>query len=209
MERLLLGGAVSESDAVARASAVLNAGGIAALPAEGLYGFHVRPDRPAALERLGVLKPREGRRGWIGLIADSTALARYAGAISPRADALVLEYWPGPLTLVVAASPAVPTALRGDDGTVALRCPGSGILRAIIRNCGGLLISTSANAPGAPPPARPEDVPVAGIDLILDGGPLSGLPSTIVRIEGDQIRVVRTGAIPLGEGTLDGPESAS
>ncbi len=198
MERILLGGA--DSNAVARAAAVLDAGGIAVLPAEGLYGYHVRPDRPVALERLDALKPREGRRGWIGLIADPGALALYASPVPPRAQALALEYWPGPLTIVVAASSAVPASLQGENGTVALRCPGSDLLRAIVRSCGGLLISTSANAPGAPPPARPEDVPLAGIDLILDGGPLSGVPSTIVRVTGDELRILREGAIRLGEG---------
>lgn len=184
-----------------RAVAVIGAGGLAVLPAEGLYGFHVRPDRPAALERLRALKPREEGRGWIGLLDEPGALQRFAAAPAHRAVALAQEFWPGALTLVVAASPEVPVALWAADGSVALRCPGSDFLRAIARASDGFLISTSANAPGAPPPARIEDLVAAKVDLIVDAGPLSGVPSTIVRVSGDDVRMLREGAVILRGGT--------
>jgi L-threonylcarbamoyladenylate synthase len=193
---------------VSRAASVLNAGGVAVLPAEGLYGIHVRPDRADALDRLARLKPRDGRSGWIGLVAVPEALADYA---KPPAGAVALAraHWPGALTLVVRASSAVPPPLVARDGTVALRCPGSDFLRAVTRACGGLLLTTSANAPGERPPSRPEEIALEGIDLLVDQGPLSGVPSTIVRVDGEAIQVLREGAVRIGEGPLDGPGTGS
>lgn len=195
--------------AAARAAAVLNAGGIAILPAEGLYGLHARPDLPAALDRLREIKPRESGRGWIGLIAAAEDLARYAAPPIDRAESLARRHWPGPLTLVVPASPRAPRSLVADDGTVALRCPGSEFLRRVARASGGILLSTSANAPGAPAPASPERLREEAVDLLVDAGPLPGIPSTVVRVEGDDVRVLREGAVRLGEAPLDGPGSRS
>ncbi|HKW50706.1 MAG TPA: Sua5/YciO/YrdC/YwlC family protein, partial [Candidatus Eisenbacteria bacterium] len=158
MERILLAAGGSWNEAAARAAAVLDRDGIAVLAAEGVYGLHVRPDRPRALERLLALKPRAKDRGWIGLIAEPDSLARYAATVSARAQALAREHWPGALTIVVPASLLVPASLRAADGSAALRCPGSALLREVTRACGGLLISTSANEPGSPAPARAGDV---------------------------------------------------
>jgi L-threonylcarbamoyladenylate synthase len=197
VERILLPAGGSWAEAAARAAAVLDQDGIAVLPAEGVYGLHVRPDRPRALERLLKLKPRAKDRGWIGLIAEPDSLARYAAPASPRALSLAHDYWPGALTMVVPASPLVPASLQAADGTAALRCPGSELLRAVARACGGLLLSTSANEPGSPAPARAEDVGLTDVDLLVDQGPLSGEPSTIVRVEGDIVRLVRAGSVSI------------
>ena len=127
--------------------------------------------------------------------AEPDALATYSAPVSTRAQSLAQEHWPGALTLVVPASSLVPASLRASDGTAALRCPGSELLRAVARASGGLLLSTSANAPGAQAPARIEEVGLTDIDLWIDQGPLSGAPSTIVRVEGDVIRLIRLGAV--------------
>ena len=197
MERILLTVGGSWAEAAARAAAVLDQDGIAVMPAEGVYGLHVRPDRPRALERLHALKPRAKERGWIGLLAEPDSLARYAASVSTRAQSLAREHWPGALTLVVPASQLVPASLRASDGTAALRCPGSELLRAVARACGGLLLSTSANEAGSPAPARAEDVGLADVDLLIDQGPLSGAPSTIVRVEGEVLRLLRTGSVRI------------
>jgi len=197
VERILLAAGGSWAEAAARAAAVLDQDGIAVLPAEGVYGLHVRPDRPRALERLRTLKPRAEDRGWIGLLAEPDSLARYASTVSTRAQLLARDHWPGALTLVVPASPLVPAALRASDGTAALRCPGSELLRAVARACGGLLLSTSANEPGSPAPARAEEVELADVDLLIDQGPLSGEPSTIVRVEGEVLQLLRSGSVRI------------
>jgi tRNA threonylcarbamoyl adenosine modification protein (Sua5/YciO/YrdC/YwlC family) len=199
-ERILLGEGPAWEGAVARAAAVLSGGGIAVLATEGIYGYHARADREDALARLSALKPREAGRGWILLIAEPGELPRWASDPPPRALSLVRAHWPGALTLVLPGAAAVPALARAEDGTVALRCPGSAFLRAVLRALGAPLVSTSANAPGALAPSAAADVAPGGVELIVDAGRLSGIPSTLVRVVGDEVRLLRQGAVRVAAG---------
>jgi L-threonylcarbamoyladenylate synthase len=183
-------------DAARRAAEVLRAGGVALLPAEGLYGLHALAGDPAAVDRLTRIKPRAGKQGFIGLLADPRDASRWAET-GDVAESLIRRHWPGALTLVLRARPGLPEALIAEDGTVALRCPGSDLLREIVRIAMGIVISTSANEPGQPPLIRAEGPLAESVDLVVDQGPLSGTPSTLVSIQEDGVRVLRRGAVPL------------
>ena len=197
MERLMLDPGGNGRDIAKRAAVVLRAGGVALLPAEGVYGLHASAENPAAVERLLAMKPREEKKGFIGLIADPEELLRWT---EPNAHALSLarEHWPGALTLVLQAAPSVPAAMRNPDGTIALRCPGSEFLRATVAGAGGIVLSTSANRPGEPAMIAPEGPLVELADLVVDGGTLSGTPSTVVSVAGDRVRVLRPGSVRIG-----------
>jgi L-threonylcarbamoyladenylate synthase len=196
MERIRLATDGPEEAIAARAAAILRAGGIALLPAEGVYGFHALAADAGAVERLRALKPREAGRGYIGLIARPGDLGTWVQA-EGRALELARSHWPGALTLVLEARAVVPASLRTPEGTVALRCPGSAFLRAVVAGAGGLVISTSANAPGAPPLIRPEGPLAERVDLVVDRGELKGVPSTVVEVQGERIRVLREGAVRI------------
>jgi L-threonylcarbamoyladenylate synthase len=197
-ERIVLD-ATTRDEAVARAASALKDGQVALLPAEGLYGYHALASSQAGVERLEALKPRVATKGWIGLVPRPTDAYRWIAAVAAPAAVLIHAHWPGPLTLVLPAGPAVPHALLGPEGTVALRCPGSDFLRAVVLAAGGLVVSTSANEPGAPPPASAptaESLP-EGVALVVDAGPLSGAASTVARVDGERVIVLRRGAIAL------------
>ncbi len=199
MERLVLKPGGKWRDIAKRAASVLRAGGVALLPAEGVYGLHARAEDPAAVERLRALKPRHGKSGFIGLISDPAELTRWTEPNS-RVPSFVQDYWPGALTLVLDAGPSVPAAMRNPDGTIALRCPGSAFLRATVAGAGGIVLSTSANRPGEGAMVEPEGFPAEYADLVVDGGKLSGIPSTLVKVgrQGDWV-VLRRGAVVLGD----------
>jgi L-threonylcarbamoyladenylate synthase len=199
-ERILLGEGGAWKEAADRAAAVLSHGGIAVLPAEGVYGYHARVDRADALARLRSLKPRDAGRGWIILIAEPGDVFRWTTTPPPRALDLARQFWPGALTLVLPASPEASADVRAMDGTVAVRCPGSEFLRSVLRTIGTALASTSANPPGGSPPVRASDVPMDGVDLVVDLGTLSGVPSTVARLEGEVVRVLRAGPVRVETG---------
>jgi tRNA threonylcarbamoyl adenosine modification protein (Sua5/YciO/YrdC/YwlC family) len=194
-QRIALGPG-TETSAIAGAAAALRAGGVALLPAEGVYGFHAMASSAAGVERLRAIKQRAEGKGFIGLVERVEDLDAWSAADSAARD-LARKHWPGPLTLVVAASPATPESLRAPDGTVALRCPGSAFLRSVVRTAGGLLLSTSANAPGGPAARRVGDAPDVGADFVVDAGELPGAPSTIARVLAGRIEVLREGAVRL------------
>ena len=192
----------SRAESVARAAAALKDGAIAFLPAEGVYGYHVIPTHEQAIARLAARKrrdPAQGGKGWIALVGRSEDAYRWVRAVPAPAAALIRAHWPGALTLVFDAGPALPAALRSSDGTVALRCPGSAFLRDVILAAGGLLVSTSANDPGAPPltSATGPAAEAEGVGLVVDAGELSGEVSTIVSFAGEVVRILRPGAVSL------------
>ena len=193
-ERILLTPGPGWRDAARRAASILRAGGVALLPTEGVYGLHARAEDESAVERLLRLKPRQGKTGFIGLIADPGDAARWA-EVGPVAASLLERHWPGALTLVLRAASEAPPSVRSADGTIALRCPGTPFLRDVVQNASGIVISTSANDPGKPPMTRPGTFPDEGVDLIVDQGELSGIPSTLVSVRGEEIVVLREGAV--------------
>ena len=194
-----------EAELIARAAAALLAEEIVLLPAEGVYGFHALASSAAAVARIRALK-RDTRAGFIGLIARPEDLDRWAHA-SPEALELARRHWPGALTLVLGARPEAPPSLRSEDGTIALRCPGSALLRGVIQEVGEPVLSTSANRSGEPAAREADDAPAGVAGLIVDGGPLDGRPSTLVRVGPEGVQILRQGAVQLGDGSLDGPRA--
>jgi L-threonylcarbamoyladenylate synthase len=189
----------NRAEAIARAAAAIRDGGIALLPAEGVYGLHALAASAEGVERLERLKPRGGGKSWIALVGRPGDVFRWVSAVPAPAAGLIKTHWPGALTIVLDAGPMLPPSLRAPDGTVALRCPGNALLRDVVLASGALVISTSANRPGEPPATRVEDAPQEeAVAIALDAGPLSGSLSTIVRVAGEVVTVLRQGAVRIG-----------
>jgi L-threonylcarbamoyladenylate synthase len=119
------------------------------------------------------------------------------------ARTLAERYWPGPLTLVLPASEAVPSIVRAGGPTVALRCPAHPVAQALIRAVGRPLAAPSANRSQHLSPTLAEHVASSlgeAVDLILDGGPTqAGLESTILDLSGIRPRILRPGPVTPAE----------
>lgn len=161
--------------AIRRAVAVLHAGGIVAYPTEGVWGLGCDPDNPAALERLIRLKGRDPAKGLI-LIADALeALADYIEIPSRMALRRARESWPGPVTWVFPAGPAVLPLLSGGRETVAVRVSAHPVVRALCAAYGKPLVSTSANRSGRPPARSRTEVRLRFPGVTLVPGALGGM----------------------------------
>lgn len=187
---------------VAAAAEVLRRGGLVAYPTETFYGLGALAGDPAALQRLARAKLRpEGKP--LPLLAADVAQVREVARLDGLAARLAARFWPGPLTLVLPALPGLDAAITEGSRTVAVRVPGSELARALARQAGGAIVSTSANLSGEPAPSSAAELSpslVARIDHVLDGGSTpGGRPSTIVEVVGERIRLVRDGAIPFEE----------
>jgi L-threonylcarbamoyladenylate synthase len=184
--------------AIAAAADILRAGGIVAYPTDTLYGLAVDPRRDDAVARLFEAKARRAELA-MPLIAADLAQAEAAGIFGPRARRLAGAFWPGPLSIVVPARPAISRLALGGRPSVAVRVPASRVARALAERFGFPIAATSANPSGAPAAAAPRNIgeAMAGrIDCLLDGGAApGGPPSTIVEIDETGQRLHREGAI--------------
>jgi L-threonylcarbamoyladenylate synthase len=134
------------------------------------------------------------------LIAPSLESAlRVARDVSPTALQVARRYWPGPLTLVLRGDPRLPSQLR-KNGTVAVRVPGPSPALDLVRAFGAPLTASSANLSGQRPLGNEAELRAVFGDrlaAIAPGESPGELPSTIVDLTSDEVRVLRQGAIVL------------
>lgn len=194
-------------DARLEAARVLASGGLVAVPTDTVYGIAVALSTPGGIERLFAAKKRPPDKA-IGLLLADAAQASDIGELSVAASTLAAAFWPGGLTLVVPrrADRPLPAALTGAAqapgavATVGLRVPDHDAPRALA-SAVGPLPTTSANRSGEPEArdaAEIQDRLGDALDLILDAGPASGGPaSTVVDATGDQLRILRAGAVSI------------
>ncbi len=186
------------------AVATLAFDGVVVMPTDSVYGIGclATPNNPA-YQRIFEIKRRNLAQTLPWLIADASDLATYGRDVHTYAVELAVRYWPGALTLVVRASDAVPQEYRAADGTIALRCPDSNLVRTLARKAGAPLATTSANTHGEAAATSGQSVEpriIAAADLTLDAGPAPvGVASTIVSCLGPKPQVLREGAISARE----------
>lgn len=174
--------------------------GVVVMPTDSVYGIGcAATPGNSAHERIFKIKQRERSQTLPWLIAKASDLATYGADVPDYATALAVRFWPGALTLVVRASNAVPTEYQAADGTIALRCPNSNLVRQLARSLDTPLAVTSANTHGeaaATTASGIERAIVEAADLTLDAGPAPvGVASTIVSCLGPEPQILREGAI--------------
>jgi len=180
----------------------ISGGGVAVFPADGLYGLACDPLSAGAIARIHRLKGRDDGKPSAVMYFSPLAMRELVAGLGPRTAAVVSALLPGPVTLVVAnPDHRYPLACREDRGRLGVRLlagPLAGVMCPVFQ--------TSANLSGEPPAARFADVPdsiLAGADLAIDGGELTGLPSTVVDVtaieEDGGWTVLRQGALSAGD----------
>jgi len=180
------------------AIAALKAGELVVYPTETFYGIGADAFSSAALARLFRVKGREAGRP-VGLIAADAAMAfSVAGEIPLNARRLAEAFWPGPLTIVMAAHDEIAPELAGPDG-VGVRVSPNPVARALTAGLGKPITATSANLSGEPPASTVDQARAglgAKVKVYLEGGKLTApAPSTVVAVSGNGWRIIRVGAI--------------
>jgi L-threonylcarbamoyladenylate synthase len=177
-------------------------GGVAVFPADGLYGLACDPLDAAAIERIHRIKGRDDGKPSAVMYLSPLAMRELVGGLGPRTRRAVAALLPGPVTLVVAnPEERYPLACREDPSRLGVRLIGGPLAGAMCP-----LFQTSANLSGEPAPASFAEVPagiVAAADLAIDGGPLTGLPSTVVDLTAydgsGEWAVLREGGLSPGD----------
>ena len=190
-------------DDLAEAGEIIRGGGLVAFPTETVYGLGGNALDPDASARIYAAKGRPSDNPLIVHIADMSELAPLANEIPPMAKRLAGRWWPGPMTLIVKKSPAVPRATTGGLETVAVRMPSHPVAAALIRAAGVPIAAPSANLSGRPSPTSASHVieDLDGrVDMIIDGGNSDiGLESTIIDLTGEEPELLRPGFVTIEE----------
>ena len=189
--------------ALAEAVGILRAGGLVAFPTETVYGLGADALDSSAVLRVFTAKGRPLGHPLIAHV-ESEAHARTLARVWPElASRLSAAFWPGPLTLVVEGAPHVPPAISGGGGSIAVRAPAHRVALALIEAFGGPLAAPSANRHQELSPTLASHVVGQlgdAVDLVLDAGPCAtGIESTVVDVRGRTARVLRPGALSLGQ----------
>jgi len=187
--------------AVARATKLLKAGEVVALPTETVYGLAANALNAKAVARLFEIKGRSANNPIIVHVA-SVAMARRCVTEWPAvADKLAKAFWPGPLTLVLPRAKEIPDVVTASGPTVGVRWPSHPFIQAVIRACNFPLAAPSANLSGRVSPTNAEHVRKSlgdKIRLIADGGPAQvGIESTVLDLSVSPPRLLRPGMIHI------------
>jgi len=208
METVLLQAraAPARSAELERAVQLLRNGQIVALPTETVYGLAGDALNASAVTKIFEVKERPffdplivhlPARAWLSKVA------RISADQAPLVEALVGSFWPGPLTLVLPRQKSIPDIVTAGLETVAVRMSSHPVFRAVIEAVDVPLAAPSANRFGRISPTSAQDVveELGGrIELIVDGGPTTiGIESTIARVDGGKIHILRHGPVSADE----------
>lgn len=172
-----------------------------AFPTETFYGLGAAALDPAAAERVFQVKGRPASQPLLVLVESVAMVDRLVAGIPPVARALMARHWPGPLTLVLRASPAVPRTVTGGGDTIGVRLSPHPVATGLVRALGAPVTAPSANPTGLAPPRTAAEVQAYFANvlaLILDAGPTpGGPPSTVLDVTTDPPRLIRAGAVAV------------
>lgn len=189
----------SDEAAIAAGARALAAGHLVAFPTETVYGLGANALSPQAVSRVFAAKGRPPDHPLICHVADAGGLAPLVAEVTADAHALAQAFWPGPLTIILPRSQAVPDEVTGGRDTVAVRVPDHPVALALLEQFGGPVAAPSANRFGRPSPTRAGDVMTelgGSVAVVLDGGPCAiGIESTVLDLTTEPPQVLRPGGI--------------
>lgn len=188
---------------IEEALAALRAGKPVVMPFDTVYGLAAEPSHEESAHRLYRLKGREEAQPTALVAASLDHLIERIPELRGRTASLAARVLPGPLTLVV-PNPArrFPWITGSSPEAIGIRVPDlNGPGRQVLADV-GVVIATSANAPGEQDPRCVADVPARireGAGAVLDGGELPGTPSTVIDLTGAEPHLLREGALAADE----------
>lgn len=178
---------------------ILKNGGIVVYPTETFYGLGVKFDMEDSLKKLYDIKQRPEEKAMPLIIGNKGLLMVVAASINDTALSLIDRFWPGPLTLIFLAKENLSEYITAGTHMIAVRIPGESFALHLAKTANFPITATSANPSGFPPAQDAETAKKYfgdKVDLIIDRGHTSsGLPSTIVDVTGDKIKILREGVI--------------
>ncbi|MEK7601552.1 MAG: L-threonylcarbamoyladenylate synthase [Patescibacteria group bacterium] len=200
-------------EAVARAAAVLRAGGVVLYPTDTLYGLGADALSDKAVAKIFTVKGRNDGKPVHAIVSD-IAMAEKYGEISDTVRTLADKLPRGQITFVVPKKQTMNSGISKEIPTFGFRIPENALCLQMLRAFGGPVTATSANKAGMEPQRSVEAIleqlnsyasvlqktAIGNIYLIIDAGELPPRkPSSVVGVAGDHVTLLREGAVSLGQ----------
>jgi tRNA threonylcarbamoyl adenosine modification protein (Sua5/YciO/YrdC/YwlC family) len=185
---------------IRRAVEVLAEGGVIGYPTDTVYGLGCDLTNKRAIDRLYAIKGMARSHPLSFICPDLSDIARYA-IVSNPVYRVLRRFLPGPYTFILEATREVPKLVQMKRRSVGIRVPASETPRALARELGRPIISTTAALPGEDPFVDPHEIHAAfhGLGLVLDGGAGGSVPTTVIDLTKSPLEIVREGAGPVDE----------
>ncbi|MBQ9314048.1 MAG: threonylcarbamoyl-AMP synthase [Clostridia bacterium] len=184
---------------IIEASKVIQSGGLVLFPTETVYGIGANALKDDAVEKIFEAKGRAQDNPLILHISDMDMLPMIAKNISELEYRLMDAFWPGPFTIILNKKPGIAKAATCGGDTVGVRMPNNKIAHDLIKCANVPIAAPSANISGRPSGTKLEDILEElrdKVNYIIDGGECDiGLESTVVRVTGDEVKILRPGKI--------------
>ena len=181
----------SDFDSIKKCADSLKNAQVVIIPTDTVYGFSaIVDDESKTKEKIQKIKGRGDEKPFIQLISSPEDIKKYTDDEIPSK---LLDYWPGPLTIIVND--------KRINSTTAFRCPADEWLRKIIKECNAPIYSTSVNRSGNPILETENEILAEfndEVDLfVLDGDKINALPSTIVSVCDGNFKIIRQGCLKI------------
>ncbi len=185
---------------VKRAVEVLADGGVIAYPTDTVYGLGCDLTNKHAIDRLYSIKGMDRSQPLAFVCPDLSDIARYA-IVDNQVYRVLRHFLPGPYTFILQATREVPKLVQRKRKTVGIRVPASEPARALARELGRPIISSTAARPGEDPLVDPHEIDAVfrGLALVLDAGAGGLVPTSIVDLTTSPPEILREGAGSLDE----------
>jgi len=174
----------------------LRKGGIIAYPTDTVYGIGCDIMNKRAIEKIYLLRQRDKKKPFSFICSDLKHISRYA-KVTNYAYKTMKRLLPGPYTFVLEGSKLVPKIMLTRRKTAGIRVPDHPICMALVEKLGNPVLSTSAKMPDGTTLNAPwliEEEFGSRIDVIIDGGPSPGTPSSVISLIDDMPEVIRAGS---------------
>lgn len=180
---------------------IVKGGGLIAYPTDTYYGIGCDILNKRAIEKIYLLKQRSKSQPFSFICADLKNISQYA-KVSNYAYKTMKRLLPGPYTFILTGTKLVPKIMLTKRKTAGIRVPDNPICLALVEALGNPVISTSATTPNGEvfhDASLINDHFGSRLDAVIDGGPVAGMPSSVVSLEGDVPEIIRAG---LGDVSL-------
>lgn len=189
----------NDPNTINKAITILDGGGIGIFPTDTVYGIGCDCLNINALNKLYLSKKREPNKPINILVSNMDMVNKFVKSINHIEKKLIECFWPGALTIIFDKANLVPDILTAGLSTIGIRMPNNKVCLKLINAFGAPIATTSANLSDETPALSVSDKLKHDfnntVDFIIDSGETDGVPSTIVRVENNEIKILRKGSI--------------